>query len=159
VLAALASDSDTQTYLGIGVQEGECVKSVVLAGQVKKLLLCDTWGPHHGGTNRGSHAHISEMLLRIGYNGNVQYFDMPSNQLVTALNEWVDLSYVDGDHSENTAFRDMTLAWIWSCHAMVVHDIYMPSVDAAMKRFLLTTNDVDQVVKFTNGTGTAVIYR
>jgi hypothetical protein len=147
-----------KSYLGIGVQEGVCVGRVVAANpDMESLVLCDTWGLHHGGTGRGNHAHIEEMLARAGYRGRVRFLDGLSQSLVPTLSESFDLSYVDGDHSEELALQDLRNAWERTRLAMVVHDTSMPPVAAALKRFM--ANCAGVTVDLSGWTGTTVVYR
>jgi hypothetical protein len=67
-----------KTYLGIGVNEGGCVRTVVTAIPEIDLTLCDTWGTIHGGRGRGNHNHIVELLEKAGHRGNVRFLDGPS---------------------------------------------------------------------------------
>lgn len=147
------------SYLGVGVQEGECVRNVVQANpDIKSLTLCDTWGPHHGGSNRGNGNHVVEMLEREGYKGRVLMLDGPSQELIPGMTYNVDLSYVDGDHSEECAYQDLVNAWSHTRFAMVVHDVSMPAVRAALGKFAVMYQGARAVIDIT-GTGTAVVYR
>lgn len=158
-LAVLAPHA--KWYLGVGVQEGGCVRAVVSANPHILLTLCDTWGLHHGGTGRGNHDHIDAMLKELGcLRGNVYYLDGPSQELIPTLTKQYDLSYVDGDHSEQAAFEDLINVWARTAGIMVVHDIYMPPVRAAMQRFLDTLDSPpSHISTLSESTGTAVLYR
>lgn len=155
---------DAESYLGIGVQEGECVRNVVLANPTIALTLCDTWGRTHGGTGRGSHDHVAHMLLQMGHRGLTTYLDGKSQDLIPALHpsEEFDLIYVDGDHMEEPALEDLLNCWPRCQFAMVVHDVHMYPVWSALARFL-AHGDVDardaQVMYCNGGTGTAIVYR
>lgn len=157
VLAALAPAASS--YLGIGVQEGVCVEHVVRTQPTVNLTLCDTWGLTHGGTGRGSHAHIDRKLIALGHLGSVVYLDGASAELIPTLRgRSFDLAYVDGDHSEAAAMTDLLNTWPLVTGAMVVHDIRMATVWAALTRFLDTAGEAS-VRCCAGGHGTAVVFR
>lgn len=156
------------SYLGVGVQEGRCL-SAFLDGhpQASHLALCDTWGRVDGGTGRGSHQHIAEMLKARGYTGTTHFLNGPSADLVPTLplSEPFDVTYVDGDHSFEGALRDLHNVWARTGTVMVVHDtLSLPGVVKAiawflsiedirreMRRIELFTDDLQQ--------GTTVVWR
>ncbi len=161
ILAELAREAST--YLGIGVQEGECVRHVVQANPKIDLTLCDPWGSTHGGTGRGSPEHIHVLLTEEQHRGGVKILTGLSQELVPRLdfNVSFDLIYIDGDHSELAALDDLRNCW-WRCRwAMVVHDVHMPPVWSALTKFLAEGINASeaQVVYCNGGTGTAVVYR
>lgn len=147
------------SYLCVGVQEGECLQHVIDANPaLERLALCDTWGREHGGTGRGNHDHIAARLAKAKFRGTVRYLDGPSADLIPSLDESFDLSYVDGSHAEADAYQDLLNVWPRTAWAMVVHDIRMSSVWAALTRFL-DTIDAARMACAMGGHGTAVIYR
>ena len=155
ILRTLAVEADS--YLGIGVQEGKCVENIVMANPKIRLALCDTWGPHHGGTNRGSHGHIDEMLRNRRFEGTCLFLDGKSQELIPQLNDTFDLIFVDGDHLEQPAYEDLVNCWPICMEYMVVHDTHMPPVMAALKRFM---SEYDaKYSESQDGTGTWVIER
>ena len=157
ILAALAPRA--RSYLCVGVQEGECLGHVIAANPlIERLALCDTWGSQHGGTGRGNHDHIAERLMSARYGGAVHYLDGRSADLIPTLTETFDLSYVDGDHSEEAALVDMGTVWPRTRWAMVVHDIRMAQVWAALTRFLDGKTGATLACAM-GGYGTAVVYR
>ncbi len=160
ILAELARPMDS--YLGIGVQEGNCVAGVVRANPNVNLVLCDTWGPHSGGTNRGNHNHIVEMLKAVGHRGMCEFLDGDSKTLVPLLQTPVDLSFVDGSHGEEDAFTDLVNAWHLTKYVMVVHDMTTLSVMTAFARFITTIKGGSCAtfhVAEGPGQGTVVLYR
>jgi hypothetical protein len=150
-----------RTYLGIGVQEGHCVRHVVEANPDIAVTLCDTWGPHHGGTNRGSHAHVDVLLDAAGHRGVRQYLDGPSQTRLPQLGPEArfDLSYVDGAHEEAAAYADLTLVWPRTVQVMLVHDIRMPPVWSALTRWADTVEHEARITICLGGFGTAVVWR
>ena len=157
VLARLAPFASS--YLGIGIQAGECVRTVVVANPlISRLVLCDTWGLHLGSIGHTNHDHVEEKLRDAGYRGEIEYLDGPSQHLVPLLEEQFDLAYVDGDHNVEPAFDDMSNTWPLVIKAMVVHDVFMPTTAIALQKFIATVPDVKMVIH-SGGTGTAVFYR
>ena len=149
---------DAKSYLCVGVQEGECLMHVLRANPgIERIALCDTWGPHHGGTNRGNHDHIAAKLGQIGYSGVITWLDGPSQSLIPTVSERFDLTYVDGDHAEEPALADMMNVWPLTTKTMVVHDTLFPSVRSALLRFSRVYPVSADL--FMGGTGTAVVKR
>lgn len=151
------------SYLGVGVQEGECVAHVVANNPMLTVSLCDTWGATHGGTNRGNADHVLMRLKRAGHRGAVQILTGYSQEIIPTLDPGAsfDLIYVDGDHSEQPALDDLRNCWPRCRWAMVVHDVHMFPVWSALTRFLAEGSNAEeaQVVYCNAGTGTAVVYR
>lgn len=163
ILDRLAAQADT--YLGIGVQEGECLRQGLLRDDSNReidLTLCDTWGRQHGGTGRGSPAHIHVLLTELRHTGGVRILSGESQRLIPQLEPTpFDLIYVDGDHQEAPALDDLRNCWPRCRWAMVVHDVHMFPVWSALTRFLAEGSNAAeaQVVYCNAGTGTAVVYR
>jgi len=161
ILAELAPRANS--YLGVGVQEGLCVASVVRANPQIDLVLCDTWGPEHGGTNRGSHDHVAKMLRREGHLGTVRFLDGDSHVLLPTLplGERFDLSYVDGDHTEGGAYADLMSVWARTRWAMIAHDMSDARVLAAYVRLLTNVREGYATLHVAEGPGqsTVVLYR
>ena len=105
----LATTSGVRSYLEIGCREGDSLRLVVAANPtLERLVICDTWGGIYGGTGRGSHRHIEELLASLGYAGVVRFLDGDSLELIPTLRETFDLILVDGDHSEDGAAADLS---------------------------------------------------
>lgn len=160
ILSLLAKTSDT--YLCVGVQEGQCLLHVLRSNPtIHKLCLCDTWGTDHGGTGRGSHQHIADMLQSLGWIGDVKYLDGDSTKLIPdlPLDDLYDLSYLDGNHDQEYIRCDLENTWPRTLKYMVVHDIRMPVVWGELTLFLDKVKST-ALGLFTNAwTGTAVIVR
>lgn len=161
ILEYLSTKYNIESYLCVGVQEGNCLKHVLSGSKiVSKLLLCDTWGSEYGGTNRGNHDHITTLLNKIGYKGKVIFLDGDSIELIPIINDDVyDLSFVDGNHSEEHALSDMVNVWKLTKMVMIVHDIRMVDVWSALTKFLDTVASCVRVEFTTEWTGTAIVYR
>jgi hypothetical protein len=128
VLFALAREA--RSYLCVGVQDGECLRRVLNGGRPSRLVLCDTWGREHGGTGRGSHAHIEALLAEHKFAGVVEWLDGRSQDLIPRLpaEPGFDLCYVDGSHAEADAFEDFKNCWPRTARWLVAHDIRQPAV-------------------------------
>ena len=100
-------------YLEIGVSEGNSLKQVIENTKLEFVALCDTWGGSFGGFGRGNHAHIERLLDELGYKGEVLYMDGDSRVLLPDYfpEEGFDLILVDGDHTYNGAWYDLTNSW------------------------------------------------
>jgi predicted O-methyltransferase YrrM len=113
-LISLVTYSKPKSYLEIGVREGHSLEAVLSGNSViTRLVLCDTWGGHYGGTGRGNHNHIQEILDCREYDGEVKFLDGDSQYMIPTLNEKFDLILVDGDHSYDGAYTDLINAWIF----------------------------------------------
>lgn len=128
------------SYLEIGVQEGRSLRAVLDAEPgISRLVLCDTWGTVSGGSGRGSHAHIEALLDESGFEGSVEWLDGRSQDLVLGhfkTADPVDVSHVDGEHTEQAALTDCLNAWAVTRRSMIVHDIAFPQVWRSCLAFL-----------------------
>lgn len=165
LIAHIASSLGVRSFLEIGVKDGgSFLATVKAAPQLSKVIACDTWGGVHGGSNRGSHAHIDAALDELGYRGARIYLDGPSAEMVAeyALTDAsaVDLAHVDGDHSEAGALADLRAVWSLVRRVLVVHDVFMPPVWAAVAQFAGERKDeIGGLEIGVDGTGTAVLWR
>ncbi len=160
VMRRVVQEFSLASYLEVGVQEGGSLWTVldVQPRTIQMLALCDTWGPEFGGTGRGSHVHIDQLLDRVQFNGFIQWFDMPSSMMWQELKHHYDLVLIDGDHSEDVTYEDLVKGWTLCDQVLIQHDIFMPEVAAALTRFLSEHPEV-LVLRFTGDTGTAVLIR
>jgi len=128
----IAVNSKAESFLEIGVRDGDSTLAALKSGYLKNLILCDTWGGSHGGTNRGNHSHIEKKLLN--YSGKVLYLDGYSKEQIPGKFDLhsIDMTHVDGDHSTSEALIDFQIVWPLTKIVMVVHDIFMPSVWIAL---------------------------
>lgn len=112
-LADIASQSHPKSYFEIGVSRGESLEVVLSNCTPDHLTLCDEWGSESGGQSLKSHAHITELLNRLGYWGEVKYLDGSSHDLLPRqfFGRQYDLITVDGDHSEDGARSDLNDCW------------------------------------------------
>jgi len=166
ILATLAARLATPAYLEVGVSAGGSLFPVVEAAPtLQALILCDTWGPHHGGTNHGSHAHIDAGLDARGYRGARTYLDGRSHETlpayVAAHPAPIPLVHVDADHTEAGAYGDLQAVWPIVGGVLVVHDVFMPAVWRAVERWLRdqVLRELVTVEVSMDTNGTAIIWR
>lgn len=141
LLTALCREHDVRRYLEIGVQEGKSLQAALAAGTITSLSLIDPWGDTHGGTNRGSHAHIETLLKALHFTGIVTVYDQTSLMALPGLvargRHW-DLIHIDGDHTYAGALLDLAMSAA-ATHRMVLHDAHWPDVKLAAEVFLQST--------------------
>ena len=123
-----------RSYLEIGTRDGGSLE-VVLANSrhVSDVTCCDTWGSQYGGSGRGSHDHIDQLLAVHGYDGRVSFLDGDSKETVPTLHAaqagTIDLVLVDGDHSYDGAMADLANCWplVRPGGCLAFHDITHPA--------------------------------
>jgi hypothetical protein len=131
-------------YLEVGCREGDSLRQIVANSPVlKRIVVCDMWGPMYGGTGRGGHDHIDAMLNRLGYTGERLFLDGDSKELVPTLREQFELVLVDGDHSPAGALADLTNCWplVESGGQLVFHDIRHPAHPGLLTLFHVFMDD------------------
>lgn len=99
----------------VGVNEGTSLEVVINeCKKIESLTLVDMWGREYGGTGRGSHDHIIDLLNRLGYKGKTKFIDGNSHDILPQLiQEGIsfDLVTIDGDHSYEGGERDLIDGW------------------------------------------------
>jgi len=100
-------------YLEIGSHEGLSLRTVIeAAGTIESVTICDPWGTAYGGSGRGNHHHIDEMLNSIDYTRLRRYLDGKSCDMLSQIADLTfDLILVDGDHSDEGALWDARTTW------------------------------------------------
>lgn len=121
-----------RSYLEIGVQEGNSLSTVLKADTqrlIDRIALCDNWGGSYGGTSRGNHDHIHNVLRSVNYQGTVEFYDGDSKQTVPTVPGQFDMILIDGDHSHEGCIADMENAWpiLSGGGIMLVDDIIHPA--------------------------------
>lgn len=112
VLYNYCTQYQPDSYLEIGVREGDSLIVVLGACKPDRITLCDSWGVGYGGTGRGNHDHIVTLLNRLNVNTSTfNFVDGDSHNTIKTIKEEFKFVMVDGDHSEEGARQDLTEAW------------------------------------------------
>lgn len=141
-VAEVARQSHITSMLEVGVRDGDSVLAVINAVEISSLALCDDWGAHFGGTNRGSHAHIEKQLE--GENIAVLWLDGKSSDLLPKIisqGRKFDLVHIDGDHSREGCLSDLRYALQLASKVIVIHDVFMLDVWLAVSTWLVEVRD------------------
>jgi len=121
-------------YLEVGTREGDSLRMVLenCGPELQAVWVADMWGNEYGGSGRGSHAHIDQLLDDFGFDGRRAFLDGNSRDTIPALMPEkagaFDLVLIDGDHSAEGAWADIENVWpLVRCGGCVVfHDITHP---------------------------------
>ena len=168
-LADHCSTNVVRSYLEIGTRDGGSLE-VVLANSrhVSDITCCDTWGSQYGGSGRGNHDHIDQLLLLHGYDGRATFLDGDSKATVPTLHDDLsacfDLVLVDGDHSYAGGMADMANCWplIRPGGCLAFHDITHPAHPDLLDAFAVFVKErADEIQTWRNilepyGVGVAV---
>ena len=152
-LKTLAEVFMPDSYLEIGVREGDSLKSVLEGYHPDNIALCDTWGEAYGGTGRRSSKHIVKMLEELEYMGGVNILDGDSHDLIPQLDKTYDMINVDGDHSYNGAMMDLRNSWklLRKGGILVFDDIIHPDHKYLEACIIAFMSEVEhKVLKFNN---------
>jgi len=128
-LEQLGIPINIKTYMEIGVQDGNSTLNVIrMFPKMRLAVLCDNWGPGHGGTNRGSNAYVANRIIESGFPiGRVQFLDGDSRELIPAYfrtfpEAYFDLVVIDDDHSVPTLLQHLSVVLgrssFIACHDM-----------------------------------------
>lgn len=133
-LAEHCSTHTVRQYLEIGTRDGGSLRVVLEnAGQhLEGVCVADQWGTAYGGSGRGSHQHIEQLLDDFKFAGRREFLDGNSRETIPALMpeqaEAFDLVLVDGDHSAEGGLADLDNVWplVMPGGCVVFHDITHP---------------------------------
>ena len=131
-LEQLGISIDIKRYMEIGVQDGNSTLGMLTRfPNAKKMVLCDNWGPGHGGTNRGNHNYVENRIRNSGYTGELVFLDGDSRERVPRYfsenpSEYFDLMVVDDDHSVPTLWQHLSIVLGFSkADIIACHDLCM----------------------------------
>jgi len=123
-----------RSYMEIGVADGFTLECRLKEHGccLEKVVLCDDWGGVDGGTNRGGHSHIADLLGRHKFPlENAIFLDGDSTVEIPRYfaknpDEMFDFIFVDGGKSVSVASQDLENTYK---HARILglHDIRNPS--------------------------------
>jgi predicted O-methyltransferase YrrM len=144
-------------YMEIGVQDGNSTLYVAEHyPNIEQMVLCDTWGDAHGGTNRGSHDYVQKRLVDAGiWMGRISFLDGDANILLPEYyqqyqRERFDLIVIDDDHSVISLSNHLDLL-IGKADFIACHDICMEGLkDVVYLKYI--TMAKDYVLIFDNNT-------
>ena len=134
-LAEHCSTHQVRQYLEIGTRDGGSLRVVLEnAGQhLEGVCVADQWGTDYGGSGRGSHAHIVQLLDDFNFAGWLEFLDGNSREtiptLMPDLAEAFDLVLVDGDHSVEGGLADLENVWplVRPGGCVAFHDVTHPA--------------------------------
>jgi hypothetical protein len=134
-LADHCSTHAVRRYLEIGTRDGDSLRVVLenAGQQLEGVWVADQWGTAYGGSGRGSHAHIEQLLDDFNFAGRRIFLDGNSRDTIPALMpeqaEAFDLVLVDGDHSYEGGLADLENVWplVRPGGCVAFHDILHPA--------------------------------
>ena len=166
---ALRSLEDVSTYLEIGTREGSSLYNMVLSNSdsLKEIHIVDTWESEYGGSGRGSHDHIAELLTEMNYSGAVVFHDGSSHDILPSLEleNHFDAIYVDGDHSYEGGLNDLNnvLPLVKPGGVILFDDIAHPShldLEDAFDKFVESNENVlENSEKNKSGLGCGIVWK
>jgi hypothetical protein len=121
-------------YLEIGTRDGGSLRIVLENAGPDLMSVCvaDQWGTAYGGSGRGGHAHVDQLLDDFNFSGERVFLDGNSRETIPALMpakaDAFDLVLVDGDHSADGGLADLENVWplVMPGGCLVFHDITHP---------------------------------
>ena len=141
-LAGHCRQHQVRHYLEIGTRDGDSLRVVLEnSGDLLSVWVADIWGSDYGGTGRGNHDHIDQLLDDFNFDGRRAFLDGNSLDTIPALMpekaEAFDLVLVDGDHSYEGGVADLNNTWplLKPGGCIVFHDITHPSHPDLMRCF------------------------
>jgi predicted O-methyltransferase YrrM len=114
-LRQIAAGTEARAYLEIGTRKGKSMAMVARERPEATIYGFDLWmSPYSGDDNPGPDFVRAEMA-RVGYRGALEFFDGDSAVTLPAFRARhpelrFDLITVDGDHSDEGAWGDLTAA-------------------------------------------------
>lgn len=153
-------------YLEIGTRDGDSLRVVLEenGGTLHSVWVSDMWGNDYGGSGRGSHQHIDQLLDDFNFDGRRVFLDGNSRDTIPALvpekADAFDLVLVDGDHSYEGGKADLQNVWplVKPGGAVVFHDITHPEhlyLRACFDEFVAARHAPHQLIERDYGVGVA----
>lgn len=157
--------NDVRHYLEIGTREGDSLRIVLESSAgLESVWVADLWGGDYGGSSRGNHQHIEQLLDDFNFDGRRVFLDGNSRDTIPALMpeqaEAFDLVLVDGDHSYEGGMADLENVWplVRPGCCVVFHDILHPAhpdLMACFDAFVVKHRAIRQVIDEDYGVGVA----
>tara|TARA_Y100000593_G_scaffold2656_1_gene5367 strand:- start:1062 stop:1550 length:489 start_codon:yes stop_codon:yes gene_type:complete len=134
---------------------------------LKEIHIVDTWESEYGGSGRGSHDHIDELLTEMNYSGAVVFHDGSSHDILPSLEleNHFDAIYVDGDHSYEGGLNDLNnvLPLVKPGGVILFDDIAHPShldLEDAFDKFVESNENVlENSEKNKSGLGCGIVWK
>lgn len=155
-----------QHYLEIGTRDGDSLRVVLEedGGELLSVWVADMWGTDYGGSGRGNHQHIDQLLDDFNFDGRRVFLDGNSRDTIPALMpdkaEAFDLVLVDGDHSYAGGMADLENTWplVRPGGCVVFHDIMHPAhpdLRQCFDEFVATHRAPHEIITADYGLGVA----
>ena len=165
-LAEHCSTHQVRRYLEIGTRDGGSLRVVLenAPQHLEGVWVADQWGTDYGGSGRGSHQHIVQLLDDFNFRGRREFLDGNSRETIPALMpeqaEAFDLILVDGDHSYEGGMADLENTWplVRPGCCLAFHDILHPAhpdLMACFGAFVCKYGAIPQVIHQDYGVGVA----
>jgi hypothetical protein len=165
-LAEHCSTHVVRRYLEIGTRDGGSLRVVLenAADGLQAVWVADQWGTAYGGSGRGSHQHIAQLLDDFHFSGRREFLDGNSRDTIPALMpeqaEAFDLVLVDGDHSYEGGMADLVNTWplVQPGCCVLFHDISHPAhpdLLACFEEFVVKHGAIREVIYADYGVGVA----
>ncbi len=148
--------ADVDTYMEIGSYDGEGIAMLSRTYPDKKFYSIDPFIEDGNTSNltcikKGEPLNEirDEFIENIRRHRNITYFDMTSGEFIRQelyKNLSVDILFIDGDHSDEGATIDLTLAVLLSKDKrlfVVMDDLYLAGVVSALDRFRIAHPEVE----------------
>jgi len=145
------------TILEIGVFRGEFARDILRVAQPKELYLVDIWEGKWGSGDKDGNNYVEIGDMESVYLGLVQQtIDKHNIHIVrsksvsflqSCQDNFFDVIYVDGDHTEEAVYNDMinSLAKIKPDGLLMGHD-YHHQIEIAVNRFCRDHNQIIEYV-------------
>ena len=152
-------------YLEIGTRDGDSLRVVLEnTSGLQSVWVADMWGTDYGGSGRGNHQHIDQLLDDFNFDGRRAFLDGNSRDTIPALMpekaETFELVLVDGDHSFDGGMADLLNVWplVKPGGAVVFHDITHPAhldLQRCFDEFVASKNAPHEIIAEPYGVGVA----
>jgi hypothetical protein len=152
-------------YLEIGTRDGDSLRVVLEnTSELQSVWVADLWGNDYGGSGRGNHQHIDQLLDDFNFEGRRAFLDGNSRDTIPALMpekaDAFDLVLVDGDHSYEGGMADLVNVWplVKPGGAVVFHDITHPAhldLQQCFHEFVASKNAPHEIIAEPYGVGVA----
>lgn len=152
-------------YLEIGTRDGDSLRVVLEnTSELQSVWVADLWGNDYGGSGRGNHHHIDQLLDDFNFEGRRAFLDGNSRDTIPALMpekaDAFDLVLVDGDHSFKGGMADLVNVWplVKPGGAVVFHDITHPAhldLLQCFDEFVASKNAPHEIIAEPYGVGVA----